>query len=129
MGAPTLTFSMPFEGGEVETPRTMEEIPDAMVAAAMDATRGDGHVNLRFYHMLVGLNFKANNYNETHGVVIHGLRLAGTFHRSVKIDIDKGQSYPEETSRGRLPSSTVRTKRMTSRCWPTNRPIASETKC
>ncbi|CVI65776.1 MULTISPECIES: fimbrillin family protein [unclassified Alistipes] len=100
MGAPTLTFSMPFEGGEVETPRTMEEIPDAMVAAAMDATRGDGHVNLRFYHMLVGLNFKANNYNETHGVVIHGLRLAGTFHRSVKIDIDKGQSYPEETFRG-----------------------------
>lgn len=51
MGAPTMRFSMPFEGGTENTPREIERIPDAMVAASTDVTgAGDGHVDLRFYH-------------------------------------------------------------------------------
>ena len=39
---------MPFEGGTDNTPREIERIPDAMVAASTDVSRADGHVDLRF---------------------------------------------------------------------------------
>lgn len=100
MGAPTMTFSMPFSGGTPETPLEMERIPDAMAAAAMNVTRGDGHVDLRFYHLLTCLNFKANNYNEENDVVIHGLRLKGRFYRSIKIDMSDEAHYLPETYSG-----------------------------
>ena len=87
MGAPTMRFSMPFEGGTENTPREIERIPDAMVAASTDVTRGDGHVDLRFYHLLTCLNFKVSNHNETNAVVVRGLRLKGTFFRSIEIDM------------------------------------------
>ena len=81
-----MRFSMPFEGGTENTPREIERIPDAMVAASTDVTRGDGHVDLRFYHLLTCLNFKVSNHNETNAVVVRGLRLKGTFYRAREED-------------------------------------------
>lgn len=101
MGAPTMRFSMPFEGGTENTPREIERIPDAMVAASMDITRGDGHVDLRFYHLLTCLNFKVSNHNETNAVVVRGLRLKGTFYRSIEIDMAGDEvRYPADTYSG-----------------------------
>lgn len=101
MGAPTMRFSMPFEGGTENTPREIERIPDAMVAASTDVTRGDGHVDLRFYHLLTCLNFKVSNHNETNAVVVRGLRLKGTFYRSIEIDMAGDEvRYPADAYSG-----------------------------
>lgn len=100
MGAPIIKFSMPFEDGTENTLRDMNQIPDAMVAASIDVTRGDERVDLQFYHWLTCLNFKATNYNETHDVVIRGLRLKGTFYRSVEIRMNDNVNYPSDTYKG-----------------------------
>ena len=92
---------MPFEGGTENTPREIERIPDAMVAASTDVTRGDGHVDLRFYHLLTCLNFKVSNHNETNAVVVRGLRLKGTFYRSIEIDMAGDEvRYPADSYSG-----------------------------
>ena len=100
IGAPSLTFSMPFSGGEISTPRDINQIPDAMAAAAVDVTRGDGHVKLQFQHLLAGFNFTVNNYNETNDLTIHGVQVSGNFYRSIKIKTNQGLEYPSETFAG-----------------------------
>lgn len=72
-----------------------------MVAASTDVTRGDGHVDLRFYHLLTCLNFKVSNHNETNAVVVRGLRLKGTFYRSIEIDMAGDEvRYPADAYSG-----------------------------
>lgn len=100
MGAPVMRFNMPFEGGTTDTERKISEIPDAMMASSADVLRGDGHVGLRFYHLLTGLNFTVHNYNEANAVTIHGLRIKGTFYRSIEVAINSGINYPTETYGG-----------------------------
>ena len=107
LGTPTVTFSMPFEGSEIN--QELEgDVPDAMVAMAKDAVRGtDGMVELEFHHLLVGMNFTVNNYsadgqNGEGGkeLVIHSLKLQGTFNRSLVVRYDEGWEYPGDTYSG-----------------------------
>ena len=108
LGAPSVKFSLPFAGTSKEDILDDALVPDAMVAMAEDVTRGmDGMVELRFYHLLTGLNFQVNNYNEDpddaesgENLTIHSLKLKGTFYKSVKMDFDKGWEFPNETFSG-----------------------------
>lgn len=107
LGTPTVTFSMPFAGTNIN--QELEgDVPDAMVAMAKDAVRGtDGMVELEFHHLLVGMNFTVNNYsadgqNEGEGkkLVIHSLKLQGTFNKSLVVRYDEGWEYPGDTYSG-----------------------------
>lgn len=100
IGLPSLTFSMPFSGGDLSTLRPIDQIPDAMAAAAVDVSRQDGKVDLSFEHLLAGFNFKVNNYNPTNDLTIHGLRLVGNFYRSLKIRMNQGLEFPSEMFAG-----------------------------
>lgn len=100
IGYPAMTFTMPFSGGDITTIRQIDDIPDAMAAAAVDVTRQDGHVQLQFNHLLAGFNFTINNHNETNDLTIHGLSISGNFYRSIKIHTDQGLEYPAETFAG-----------------------------
>lgn len=107
MGAPIAKFSIPFpqENGDPADNETenmqdlaIGDVPDAMLAAAEDVMRLTGSVNLTFYHLLTGINFKIKNYNTENEVVIHSLRLAGQFYRSIEVHSDNGYTFPEEES-------------------------------
>ena len=107
LGTPTVTFSMPFEDSDIN--QELEgDVPDAMVAMAKDAVRGtDGMVELEFHHLLVGMNFTVNNYSadEQNGeggkeLVIHSLKLQGTFNKSLVVRYDEGWKYPGDTFSG-----------------------------
>ncbi len=100
IGFPSLTFTMPFSGGDISTLRTMDDIPDAMVAAAIDVARKDGPVKLLFNHLFTGINFTINNYNETNDLTIHGLRVSGNFYRSIQIHMNEGLEYTPDTYAG-----------------------------
>lgn len=100
IGTPTLTYTMPFSGGDLSTPLDIDAIPDAMAAAAVDVMRGDGHVALSFRHLLTGINFKVNNYNGANDLTIHGLRVSGNFYRSLKILLGEGLEYPADMFSG-----------------------------
>lgn len=109
-GAPSIKFTMPVGDAAVteEYDLDQHEIPDAMVAQEIDVTRGSGVVPLQFYHILAGLNFQINNYNkdpEDPGtgieLIVHSVKLQGTFYKSIVINFDKGYDYPsDETYQG-----------------------------
>lgn len=109
-GAPSIKFTMPVGDAAVteEYDLDQHEIPDAMVAQEIDVTRGSGIVPLQFYHILAGLNFQINNYNkdpEDLGtgieLIVHSVKLKGTFYKSIVINFDKGYDYPsDETYQG-----------------------------
>lgn len=107
-GAPKIKFTMPVGGANSEDyDLNQHEIPDAMVAQEIDVTRGDGTVPLQFYHILTGLNFQVNNYNEnledptlSKQLIIHSLKLRGTFYKSITINFDHSFDYPNETYKG-----------------------------
>lgn len=107
LGTPTVTFSMPFAGTNIN--QELEgDVPDAMVAMAKDAVRGtDGMVELEFHHLLVGMNFTVNNYSAdtasaegAKDLVIHSLKLQGTFNKSLVVRYDEGWEYPGDTYSG-----------------------------
>lgn len=100
IGNPALTYTMPFSGGEIATPRNLDDIPDAMAASTVDASRQDGHVRLEFNHLLTGIDFTVNNYNTTNDLTVHGLRISGNFYRSLRIHMNEGLEYPLETFSG-----------------------------
>ena len=100
MGIPKLKFSMPFDTEDVEIPLEVGDIPDAMLAASVDVMRGDGHVYLEFNHLLTGLNFEANNYNEEKELVIHGLRMKGEFYKTIEVTLGGGYAYSSEIYKG-----------------------------
>ena len=100
IGNPALTYTMPFSGGETTTPRDLDVIPDAMAASTVDASRHGGHVALQFNHLLTGIDFTINNYNERNDLTIHGLRVSGNFYRSLRIRMNEGLDYFPETFAG-----------------------------
>ena len=103
LGSPSVKFSMPFNGGDTLTPLDDSRVPDAMVAMAEDVTRGtNGMVELNFRHILTGLNFQINNYNEDpqnpetgKTLTIHSLKLRGRFYKSFEMKYDNGWGSPE----------------------------------
>lgn len=107
LGTPTVRFSMPFTSTNIN--QVLEgNVPDAMVAMAKDAVRGtNGMVELEFYHLLVGMNFQVNNYSAdtesaegAKDLVIHSLKLQGTFNKSLVVRYDEGWEYPGDTFSG-----------------------------
>ena len=102
LGSPIVKFSMPFNGGDTLTPLDDSRVPDAMVAMAEDVTRGtNGMVELNFRHILTGLNFQINNYNEDpqnpgtgDRLIVHSLKLRGTFYKSFVMNYDDGWECP-----------------------------------
>lgn len=107
LGTPTVTFSMPFESTNIDQ-ELKGDVPDAMVAMAKDAVRGtNGMVELEFHHLLVGMNFTVNNYSAdtasaegAKDLVIHSLKLQGTFNKSLVVRYDEGWEYPGDTFSG-----------------------------
>lgn len=101
-GTPRVKFTMPFNGGDTLTPLDDSRVPDAMVAMAEDVTRGtNGMVELNFRHILTGLNFQINNYNEDpqnpgtgDRLIVHSLKLRGTFYKSFVMNYDDGWECP-----------------------------------
>lgn len=103
MGVPALRFDMPWSGGTETDVREMEQIPDAMVASAVDVMRTAGRVGLEFRHLLTGLNFEVRNYNSDHDVTVHSLRLVGRFNRSVEWRPGVSVTFPDEQFAGTFP--------------------------
>ena len=108
-GAPSVKFTMPVgAANSINYDLDQHDIPDAMVAQEIDVTRGSGVVPLHFYHILAGLNFQVNNYNKDQEdpgtgieLIVHSLKLQGTFYKSIVINFDKGYDYPaDETYQG-----------------------------
>lgn len=81
MGAPTLTYSMPFAGGVFDTSLDHNEISDALISAVFDHTRRNGKVNFAFYHILTGLRFRFLNHSDK-PMTIHSVKFSGRFYRT-----------------------------------------------
>lgn len=97
-GAPVITYSMPFSGTEPETVRDNSAVPDAMLGVQQNIQRASRKVQFNFSHIMTGLGFQINNFSqvgetvtspEDEGVdlVIYSIKLKGTFHKSVKVDM------------------------------------------
>lgn len=95
-GAPSLTFTMPFEGNDLSTTLNDEETPDAMLAVEYNHRRTSGNVGFNFNHIMVGLGFAVNNYNYAADevVTITSISLSGHFTRSMTIDFGKDTNDP-----------------------------------
>lgn len=89
VGLPNLTFTMPFRGGDGNTSRDMNSVPDAMYGFSEDVMRSTVSVVPQFRHLLAGLRMQVNNYNTRHGVTITGLRVYGSdFRRDITLNSD-----------------------------------------
>ena len=97
-GAPVITYSMPFSGTEAETVQDNSTVPDAMLGVQQNIQRASRKVQFNFSHIMTGLGFQINNFSqvgetvtgpEDEGVdlVIYSIKLKGTFHKSVKVDM------------------------------------------
>lgn len=97
-GAPVITYSMPFSGTEAETVQDNSTVPDAMLGVQQNIQRASRKVQFNFSHIMTGLGFQINNFSQVgetvtgpvdEGVdlVIYSIKLKGTFHKSVKVDM------------------------------------------
>lgn len=104
LGAPKFKFSMPFESTSSDTELDPAQVPDAMIAdedkSCIDVIKAGGNVALDFRHILTGLNFSINNYNETEPVIVHAVKLSGTFFKSIEIIPGESTVYQNETYAG-----------------------------
>lgn len=107
LGAPKVTFSMPYTSTSVDSELNVTDTPDAMIALEVDVVRGSGVVTLNFEHLLTGLNFQINNYNSLDGenpgttVTIHSLKLqANNFHKNMTVDFGQDNRTYSETYSG-----------------------------
>ena len=97
-GAPVITYTMPFDSDNTETVLNNNDVPDAMLAVQQNVQRSGRSVGFNFSHIMTGLGFQINNFSqvaetvegpEDVGVdlVISSIRLKGTFHKSVRVDM------------------------------------------
>ena len=89
IGDPVLTYTLPFSNGTESTERDMNEVTDVLYSNKIDHLNTGIPVDMTFYHLLTGLEFEVDNYNESATVTITGLRLKGTFHRSVSLSLNE----------------------------------------
>lgn len=80
IGSPTMTITMP-------NTTTPADIPDAMVATAIDVTELTGNVTLNFQHLLSGVQIRIRNY-DSESLIINSAKLSGTFIKSANISFD-----------------------------------------
>ena len=75
-GDPTITYTMPFSGGNATSQSDWRRIPDFMLAYKTNHKRRDGSVNLNFRHLFCAFEFEINNYNEF-PVIVSDLYVRG----------------------------------------------------
>ena len=84
VGDPTLSYTMPFSGGSVDGTRLeASQVQDVVYGTNIDRINNGTPVEIHFSHLLSGLEFRVDNYNETSSVTITSLKLKGTFYRTV----------------------------------------------
>lgn len=84
VGDPTLSYTMPFSGGSVDaTLLEASRVVDVVYGTSIDRMNNGTPVEIYFSHLLSGLEFKVDNFNETSSVTITSLKLKGTFYRTV----------------------------------------------
>ena len=99
-GAPVITYTMPFNGSDKEATIDGydEKVPDAMLSVQQNVQRGSQSVEFNFSHIMTGLGFQINNFSQVAETVedesdegvdlkIYSIKLKGTFHKSVKVDM------------------------------------------
>ena len=90
IGSPTMTITMP-------NTTTPADIPDAMVATAIDVAELNGNVTLNFQHLLSGVQIRIRNY-DSESLIINSAKLSGTFIKSANIGFDtEGKFFLEHS--------------------------------
>ena len=79
-GSPVFTYTMP-------NTTNPADIPDAMVATAINSTELNGNVNLIFHHILSGIQLRLRNYDSP-DLTIHSASISGSFIKSTVISFD-----------------------------------------
>ena len=51
------------EGGNLDTPRELNDQPDVMIAATFDRKSGSGYVPMSFMHIMTGIRFRLHNHS------------------------------------------------------------------
>lgn len=96
--APIIKYSVPYSG-EVTN---HSDTPDIMVAWRENHRKSDGHVPLTFYHLMSSLSVRVNNYSEYYdaddnhqgtNLKIHSIKLQGTFHKTLTVDMADNGNY------------------------------------
>ena len=85
-GAPSFTWTMPFEGGDTGTSRSLDAAVDAMVAVRYNHTKARGNVDFTFSHLMTAIRFKINNFDDDTPVRINKITLSGAFYRTTTLD-------------------------------------------
>lgn len=85
-GAPTFIFTMPQIGDNLDKQLSHNNTPDAMLAALYNVTKDNGSVQFTFSHLLTALGFEVNNFSN-YDLVIHSIKLGGSFYKKIKIDL------------------------------------------
>lgn len=89
VGDPALSYTAPFEGGTADgTFLDSHLLQDVLYGNSIDRLNNGTPVEIHFSHLLTGLEFEVDNYNEVSSVTISSLRLKGTFHRTVTTSLN-----------------------------------------
>lgn len=93
IGAPKVTYTMPYNGTNITTRRDPSLVQDVMVASVFDHASAAGSVPLRFKHLTTGLRLQINNYNQpdqnnpgSKDIIINSLSIRGEFYKTGTID-------------------------------------------
>lgn len=98
--APIITYTMPYSGDV--TADTYKNTPDVMVGFRKNHRKIDGHVPFTFHHLMSALSVRVNNYSEYYDadnnlqgteLEIHSIKLQGTFHKTIQVDLSTGGDY------------------------------------
>ena len=82
LGEPTISYTV----------SDISNNPDLMVAANVDAMRGDGSVKFNFKHQMTGITLRVNNYDDGNALTVNSLDFTGTFHKTLNIKPDLSPS-------------------------------------
>lgn len=98
--APIITYTMQYSG---EVPADeYKNTPDVMVGFRKNHRKIDGHVPFTFHHLMSALSVRVNNYSEYYDadnnlqgteLKIHSIKLQGTFHKTIQVDLSTGGDY------------------------------------
>lgn len=91
-GAPVFEFSMPFSSTDMATPLDQSQVPDVMLSAIYNTTKG-GKVKFDFTHALTALAFTVNNYNENMPLTVYEISVSGEFWKTMTVDMNQNPVY------------------------------------
>lgn len=98
--APKISYTMPYSGEVLANAYTT--IPDVMIGWKQDHRKAAGHVGFTFYHIFSALSIQVNNFSEHYNedneltgkdLTIHSIKLKGSFHKTITVDLANGGEY------------------------------------